>query len=143
MKKLILTLFLLLIATLVGFCATTAHYDKYGHKTGYYKQNGSTTVEYDKYGHKLGSYKTDSSGKTIKYDKYGHKKAGINKMVPQQLLMTNTDTKLEHTKQIQTELQHSMISTGIKPVVIKQILRAEPLNTINTEEKLAVINSRI
>mgnify|MGYP002626770393 CR=1 FL=1 len=67
-KKLILALFLLLTTALVGFCDTTTHYDKYGHKTGTYKTNSNgVTTQYDKYGHKTGSYKTDSQGRTVDF----------------------------------------------------------------------------
>ena len=56
MKKFLLTLFILFLTASVGFCATNS-YNKYGQRTGSYKQSGSTINHYNQYGQKTGSYK--------------------------------------------------------------------------------------
>src|SRR5574344_454606 len=77
MSKTLLTLFLTISFTFttasVGLCTTTNSYDKYGSKTGSYKQTSNGYNSYDKYGSKTGSYKTGSNGRTTSYDKYGNK----------------------------------------------------------------------
>lgn len=69
MKKLLI-LFLLLIFSNCAFAVNS--YDKYGNKTGSYKESSSRINSYDKYGSKTGSYKKTSSGYNS-YDKYGNK----------------------------------------------------------------------
>ena len=53
MKKILLTLFILIITATYGLCDTTS-YNKYGSKVATYKTNGSTTTSYNKYGQKTG-----------------------------------------------------------------------------------------
>ena len=53
MKKILLICFILFLNTSFGLCAINS-YDKYGQKTGSYKQNGSTINQYNKYGQKTG-----------------------------------------------------------------------------------------
>ena len=72
MKKTLLTLLVLFMTASYSFAATNS-YDRYGSKTGSYKQSGSTINHYDKYGSKTGSFKKDSSGRITEYDKYGRK----------------------------------------------------------------------
>lgn len=69
MKKILVLLLMLFFAN-VAFAVNS--YDRYGQKTGSYKQTTSGYNSYDKYGSKTGSYKETSSGYN-KYDKYGQK----------------------------------------------------------------------
>lgn len=65
----------LLIALTAGMCfayTTTNAYDRYGRKTGSYRQTYSGYNTYDKYGHKTGSVRKTYSGYNT-YDKYGKK----------------------------------------------------------------------
>ena len=74
MKRILLTLAILVISTSIAFCSTSTSYDKNGNKTGSYKTNpNGTTTSYDKYRRKTGSFKTDSTGRTTQYDRYGRK----------------------------------------------------------------------
>ena len=70
MKKLFILLISLIFLTANG--TTINQYDKYGQKTGSYKQTTNGYNSYDKYGQKTGSYKTNGST-TVQYDKYGSK----------------------------------------------------------------------
>lgn len=45
MKRLLLTLFILFLTANFSLCATNS-YDKYGSKTGSFKQSGSTISQY-------------------------------------------------------------------------------------------------
>ena len=69
MKKFLIVL-LMWFFTNIAFAVTS--YDRYGQKTGSYKQTTSGYNSYDKYGSKTGSCKKTTSGYN-KYDKYGQK----------------------------------------------------------------------
>lgn len=71
MKKIILIIFAFLLTINTAYCITNS-YDKFGSKTGSYKETSSGYNSYDKYGSKTGSYKKTSSGYNS-YDKYGSK----------------------------------------------------------------------
>ena len=70
MQKFILTVFTIFLTASFSLCATTNSYDKYGNKTGSYKNNNGTITQYDKYGSKTNSYRQTSNGYNS-YDKYG------------------------------------------------------------------------
>lgn len=55
MKKFLAVIFSFLIFANVTFAATS--YDRYGQKTGSYRQSGSTINQYDRYGQRTGSFK--------------------------------------------------------------------------------------
>ena len=73
MKKLLLLICTIFLSSAVCLAGAISSYDKYGTKTGSYKETSSGYTTYDKYGQKTGSYKTDSSGRITEYDKYGQK----------------------------------------------------------------------
>ena len=96
MKKILIILIMLLFVN-VAFAVNS--YDRYGQKTGSYKQTTSGYNSYDRYGSKTGSYKETSSGYN-KYDKYGQK-TGSYKKHPQDIIpMTSMVRKLVVTRQI-------------------------------------------
>ena len=75
MKK---VLSILLLLCFIFFTANISEaavnsYDRYGSKTGSYRETSSGFNSYDKYGSKTGSFKKDSSGRVTEYDKYGRK----------------------------------------------------------------------
>ena len=71
--KVVLICMVMYALTLCVAYADVTSYDKYGQKTGSYRQTTSGYNSYDKYGQKTGSFRTDSLGRTVEYDKYGQK----------------------------------------------------------------------
>lgn len=74
MKKLfsILLLFCCMFLTANISDAAVNSYDRYGNKTGSYRETSTGFNSYDKYGSKTGSYRKTSNGYNS-YDKYGSK----------------------------------------------------------------------
>ena len=78
MKKFlsILSIFCLIVLTTATAEANVNSYDKYGRKTGSYRQTNSGYNTYNQYGQKTGSYRETSNGYN-KYDKYGKKTGSL------------------------------------------------------------------
>lgn len=72
MKKMLILLCMLILGITATPCLskTITSYDKYGRKTGSYKQTSSGYVEYDKYNRTTGYYRQKNNS-MVKYDKYG------------------------------------------------------------------------
>ena len=62
MKKILSLILSLFLFSSICFAGTVNSYDKYGAKSGSYKETSSGYNQYDKYGSKTGSYRETSNG---------------------------------------------------------------------------------